>query len=80
MPPPLASPAKDDNEIARFRPLLDQLDLADTVVTDDALHTQREHAEALDAPVPGSPSATNLTRWAPCSIFESTTWSKLAAP
>jgi len=27
------------NEIARFRPLLDGLDLADTVVTADALHT-----------------------------------------
>jgi hypothetical protein len=27
------------NEIARFRPLLDRLDLTDTVVTVDALHT-----------------------------------------
>jgi predicted transposase YbfD/YdcC len=35
------------NEIARFRPLLDRLDLADAVVTADALHTQREHAEWL---------------------------------
>ena len=35
------------NEIARFRPLLDGLDLADTVVTADALHTQREHADWL---------------------------------
>jgi predicted transposase YbfD/YdcC len=35
------------NEIARFRPLLQHLDLADTVVTADALHTQREHAEWL---------------------------------
>jgi predicted transposase YbfD/YdcC len=35
------------NEIARFRPLLDCLDLTDTVVTADALHTQREHAEWL---------------------------------
>jgi hypothetical protein len=33
------------NEIARFRPLLQGLDLADTVVTADALHTQREHAD-----------------------------------
>jgi hypothetical protein len=33
------------NEIARFRPLLDRLDLADTVVTAEALHTQREHAD-----------------------------------
>jgi predicted transposase YbfD/YdcC len=32
------------NEITRFRPLLDRLDLTDTVVTADALHTQREHA------------------------------------
>jgi predicted transposase YbfD/YdcC len=35
------------NEITRFRPLLDQLDLTDTVVTADALHTQREHADWL---------------------------------
>jgi predicted transposase YbfD/YdcC len=35
------------NEITRFRPLLDHLDLSDTVVTADALHTQREHAEWL---------------------------------
>jgi predicted transposase YbfD/YdcC len=37
------------NEIARFRPLLDHLDLTDTVVTADALHTQREHADWLVA-------------------------------
>jgi predicted transposase YbfD/YdcC len=36
-------------EIARFRPLLNGLDLADTVVTADALHTQREHADWLVA-------------------------------
>jgi len=35
------------NEIARFRPLLDRLDLSATVVTADALHTQREHADWL---------------------------------
>jgi hypothetical protein len=35
------------NEITRFRPLLDRLDLAGRVVTADALHTQREHAEWL---------------------------------
>jgi predicted transposase YbfD/YdcC len=35
------------NEIARFRPLLDRLDLSATVITADALHTQREHAEWL---------------------------------
>jgi predicted transposase YbfD/YdcC len=34
-------------EIARFRPLLNGLDLTDTVVTADALHTQREHADWL---------------------------------
>jgi hypothetical protein len=28
----------------------------------------------------GSPSATNVTRWASCSIFESTRWPKHAAP
>ncbi|MFV2103453.1 ISAs1 family transposase [Micromonospora sp. LOL_024] len=32
------------NEISRFQPLLDGLDLARTVITADALHTQREHA------------------------------------
>jgi predicted transposase YbfD/YdcC len=37
------------NEITRFRPLLDGLDLTDTVVTADALHTQREHADWLVA-------------------------------
>ena len=35
------------NEITRFRPLLEQLDLTATVVTADALHNQREHAEWL---------------------------------
>jgi predicted transposase YbfD/YdcC len=34
-------------EIARFRPLLDRLDLTAAVVTADALHTQREHADWL---------------------------------
>jgi predicted transposase YbfD/YdcC len=34
-------------EIARFQPLLERLDLTSTVVTADALHTQREHAEWL---------------------------------
>jgi predicted transposase YbfD/YdcC len=35
------------NEITVFRPLLGSLDLADVVVTADALHTQREHASFL---------------------------------
>jgi predicted transposase YbfD/YdcC len=35
------------NEITQFRPLLERLDLAGRVVTADALHTQREHAEWL---------------------------------
>jgi predicted transposase YbfD/YdcC len=35
------------NEITGFRPLLGGLDLAGQVVTADALHTQREHAEWL---------------------------------
>jgi predicted transposase YbfD/YdcC len=35
------------NEITRFAPLLEPLDLTGTVVTADALHTQREHAEFL---------------------------------
>jgi predicted transposase YbfD/YdcC len=39
-------------EISRFAPLLDTLtalDLTDVVITADALHTQREHVEALAA-------------------------------
>jgi hypothetical protein len=35
------------NEIARFRPLLESLDLTGQVVTADALHTQRAHADWL---------------------------------
>jgi predicted transposase YbfD/YdcC len=35
------------NEITRFAPLLQPLDLAGCVITADALHTQREHAEHL---------------------------------
>jgi predicted transposase YbfD/YdcC len=35
------------NEITRFAPLLRPLNLAGCVVTADALHTQREHAEFL---------------------------------
>lgn len=45
----LAQTAVDgkNNEITRFAPLLDQLDLTGAVITADALHTQREHAEYL---------------------------------
>jgi predicted transposase YbfD/YdcC len=39
--------AHTTGEIARFQPLLERLDLTGTVVTADALHTQREHAEWL---------------------------------
>lgn len=35
------------NEVTQFAPLLGQLDLAGHVVTADALHTQRGHAEFL---------------------------------
>jgi len=35
------------NEIARFQPLLEVLDLAGRVLTADAMHTQREHADWL---------------------------------
>jgi predicted transposase YbfD/YdcC len=35
------------NEITQFAPLLDDLDLAGCVITADALHTQRDHAEFL---------------------------------
>jgi predicted transposase YbfD/YdcC len=37
------------NEITGFAPLLETLDLAGVVVTADAMHTQREHAEFLVA-------------------------------
>jgi predicted transposase YbfD/YdcC len=39
--------AHTTGEIARFQPLLERLDLTSMVVTADALHTQREHAEWL---------------------------------
>lgn len=35
------------SEITAFRPLLDRVDLTATVVTSDAIHTQREHATWL---------------------------------
>jgi predicted transposase YbfD/YdcC len=35
------------NEITAFQPLLDRVDLARTVVTSDAMHTQREHVDYL---------------------------------
>ena len=35
------------NEITAFAPLLDRLDLTDMLLTADALHTQRAHAEYL---------------------------------
>lgn len=35
------------NEITCFQPLLDGIDLAGAVVTSDAMHTQREHADYL---------------------------------
>ena len=35
------------NEITQFAPLLEPLDLAGCVITADAMHTQREHAEFL---------------------------------
>jgi predicted transposase YbfD/YdcC len=35
------------NEIRHFRPLLEHLDIAGTLVTADALHTQRDHARFL---------------------------------
>ena len=38
------------NEITRFAPLLEPLDLAGCVITADALHTQREHAELRRPP------------------------------
>jgi hypothetical protein len=35
------------NEITAFTPLLDRIDLTDTVITADALHTQNRHATYL---------------------------------
>jgi predicted transposase YbfD/YdcC len=40
------------NEIARFRPLLERLDLTDAVITADALHTQ------ASTPTGWSPTST----------------------
>jgi predicted transposase YbfD/YdcC len=37
------------NEITAFAPLLDRIDLTDVLLTADALHTQRGHAEYLHA-------------------------------
>jgi predicted transposase YbfD/YdcC len=37
------------SEITAFAPLLDRIDLTDTLLTADALHTQRGHAEYLHA-------------------------------
>jgi hypothetical protein len=39
------------NEITRFRPLLDRLDLTDTVVTADALYGSRNNASYAEVPV-----------------------------
>ena len=39
--------ARPTNEITQFAPLLEPLDLTGCVITADALHTQREHAEFL---------------------------------
>jgi hypothetical protein len=48
------------NEITAFVPLLDRLDLADVLVTADALHTQRGHADYLHTRrVKQLPSLTN---------------------
>ena len=35
------------NEITAFAPLLDGIDITDVIITADALHTQREHADYL---------------------------------
>jgi predicted transposase YbfD/YdcC len=39
--------ADKSNEIPAFRPLLDRVDLYDTVITADALHTQHSHGTYL---------------------------------
>lgn len=41
--------AAKSNEIPAFAPLLDRIDLRDVVVTADAMHTQRAHAEHVIA-------------------------------
>ncbi|MFE4698712.1 ISAs1 family transposase [Streptomyces sp. NPDC056738] len=47
------------NEITCFRPLLTAVaDLAGVVVTSDAMHSQREHADNSDEPTSPSPSPT----------------------
>lgn len=50
-------------EDPRFQPLLDTIaDLATTVVTSDALHTQREHAAYLLAAGPITLRSSRATR------------------
>jgi predicted transposase YbfD/YdcC len=39
--------APKSNEISAFQPLLDTIDLTDTVLTGDALHTQHAHGAYL---------------------------------
>jgi hypothetical protein len=57
-----------NGELAGLRPLLDTLDLAGTVVTADALHTQRDHARYLHDRgahyvfTPSSPAGTRSSR------------------
>ena len=54
--------AQKTSEIAWFAPMLDQLDLTDTVVTADALHTTRDHARYLHSATRTSTSPTPPTR------------------
>jgi hypothetical protein len=52
------------NEIPVFRDLLDKIppDLKDTVISADQMHTQRKHAEKIDAGEPSSSSPSAITR------------------
>jgi predicted transposase YbfD/YdcC len=58
------------NEITLFQPLGDRLDLTDVVVTADALHAQRAHAEYLAGRPPSRPGGAGgrrcrARRWRP---------------
>jgi DDE_Tnp_1-associated/Transposase DDE domain len=73
------------NEIARFRPLLEGLDLAEWVVTADALHTQREHADwlvthkhAAYVLIVKATSPPSTTSWPPCRGATFPSWTRPA--
>jgi predicted transposase YbfD/YdcC len=67
-------------KITRFAPLLEPLDLAGCVITADALHTQREHAEFLVTGKGPSPAWTPTRQARPARrLVASRAWCLQAA-